>query len=728
MKTAGEPDDIRTDTSAPFLPVTRMLERVELARGESDTAYFFDLCYLGEMVVKLLTVELLAAMQEDRDHHRYALEYRLVRAVGLGEWAEVLDEALTGPASQNLIEAGRESQSALAANLGVAQESWQRYAAMLLNDACQRLDSSIEDLSRQKISMRAWVRQFVWLRNRTRGHGSPKAAVLSAICPALQESIDEVVANAPAFQRSWAHLRRSLSGKYKVSPFGGSREPFAYLAREADHSLPDGSYVFVGQPRSANLLFSDTDLADFLLPNGNFREGKFEVLSYVTDECQSRDGKSYVLPAEAQPASETKASPSLIVVGKVFTNMPPKREGYVKRELLESELERLIRDDRHPVITLQGRGGVGKTSLALEVLHHLSEDDVFFAIIWFSARDIDLLPQGPRVVKADVLCTDDIARDFADLMLSPPTPKLAEAMQYFTACLSGTTDVGPFVFVLDNFETIRDQAELYSYLDNAVRPPNKVLITTRTRDFKADYPIEVRGMTREEFAILVSETAVRLGISHLIDSKYEDELFEESDGHPYITKVLLGEVAHERKQIALKRVVAAKDAMLDALFDRSFAALSPGAKRVFLTLCSWRSLVPRIGLEAVLLRPGNEERLDVSRALDELEQCSLVELLQEDGSGETFLSVPLAASVFGKKKLVTSPLKIAIDADLDLIRGFGATRTTDLANGLGPRIDRLAKAVAARSEAGVDVTQDLAVIQYVATAYPPAWLILAELQ
>ncbi|MGH8881978.1 MAG: hypothetical protein ACRD0P_32290 [Stackebrandtia sp.] len=84
-----------------FLPVTRMWERAGLARDESDTAYFFELLYLGEMVVKLLVIELLAALPDDRERHRYELECRLVQADGIGEWAEVLDEALTGPASQH---------------------------------------------------------------------------------------------------------------------------------------------------------------------------------------------------------------------------------------------------------------------------------------------------------------------------------------------------------------------------------------------------------------------------------------------------------------------------------------------------------------------------------------------------------------------------------------------------------------------------------------------------
>ena len=185
-----------------FLPVARMRDRGRLARDESDAAYFLELLYLGEMVVKLLVVELLAGMQDDREKHRYGLEFRLVRADGLGEWAEVLDLALTGPASQHLLPSVRDSQQQLAVGLGPDVSGWQRRAVDLLNQACRCLDDDFDDVSKSKTSMRTWVRQFAWLRNRTRGHGSPKAATLSTICPELELSLAEVVANAPAFQRS----------------------------------------------------------------------------------------------------------------------------------------------------------------------------------------------------------------------------------------------------------------------------------------------------------------------------------------------------------------------------------------------------------------------------------------------------------------------------------------------------------------------------------------------
>lgn len=716
-----------TSENVTFVPVTRMLDRARLARDESDTAYFFDLLYLGEMTLKFLVAELTSGVEDDRARHRYALEYRLLRADGIGEWTEVLDEVLIGPTSQHLVFSVRDSQRALSMTIGANHDSWQRRAVDRLNDASRCLDSDLQDSSGQKVSLRTWARQSAWLRNRTRGHGSPKAATLSTVCPALSESLNEILANAPAFCRNWAYLNRNLSGKFRVSVFSGVRDPFEHLTRDATYSMKDGAYVDLGELRRVSLVHTDPDLADFFLPNGNYRKERFETLSYITDERRSEDGSDWSLPVEAQPGSETSGDPALDVVGEVFTNMPPPRDGYVARPKLESELREVLVDSRNPVVTLQGRGGVGKTSLALSVLHEFSNSQDFFAFVWFSARDIDLLPEGPKIVRANVVSTDDVARDFADLMRPSDGLKSKEALQYLRDCLSGQAPDGPFIFVFDNFETIREQAHLYGFVNNAIRLPNKVLITTRTRDFKADYPIEVSGMNREEYHSLVDETTSRLDIRSIVDSSYEDRLYDESDGHPYITKVLLGEVAREGRQVSLKRVVATKDAVLDALFDRSFAGLSPAAQRVFLTLCCWRSYVPKLGLEAVLLRPGSE-RMDVDGALAELEKSSLVEHLHDASSDSTFLSVPLAAALFGKRKLVSSPLKVAIDADMELVRAFGPMTVADVPLGLKPRLDRLTRAISERLGTAFEAEEELAVLEYIATGHPPAWLNLAALQ
>src|SRR3954452_18230588 len=90
-----------------------MLQRIEVARSESETALFYDLMIAGELIVKLAVAGLLAGVADDRDHNQYRVEHRLVRADGLGEWAAALEDIVTGPAAQHLAVAAYEERREL---------------------------------------------------------------------------------------------------------------------------------------------------------------------------------------------------------------------------------------------------------------------------------------------------------------------------------------------------------------------------------------------------------------------------------------------------------------------------------------------------------------------------------------------------------------------------------------------------------------------------------------
>jgi hypothetical protein len=57
-----------------------------------------------------------------------------------------------------------------------------------------------------------------------------------------------------------------------------------------------------------------------------------------------------------------------------------------------------------------------KTSSALNVLHEIAKTDRYDIVLWFSARDIDLLISGPKVVQPQVLSERDIAEEFNKLL------------------------------------------------------------------------------------------------------------------------------------------------------------------------------------------------------------------------------------------------------------------------------------------------------------------------
>lgn len=716
-----------------MLICSRMWDRIDATRSDSDAAVFYDLLFLGELVTKLATLGLLAGTREGPDRHRYRNLHRLVRANGVGEWASALDDILTGPISADAMPQLASSRRELTERFAVGSDSWQRTAVDLLQRVKLNLDPS-QLPSSGKVSLKQWFNDFSGLRNRTRGHGAPTPSICQNLVPELEQSLRVLTSNFGLFTESWCFLRQNMSGKYRVSPISIESPRFSQLKSDsASPALAEGVYIDVGTHlERVPLLLSDPDLSDFYFANGNFKSrsdgtASFECLSYSTDDRRDVDGGEYVLEPTLMPSSETAGNPNLDVEGDCFVNIPQRVVGYVGRPQLEQELLTILRNNRHPIVTLVGPGGIGKTSVAIEALHELAASGEFFAIVWLSARDIDLIETGAKVVRPEVLSVAEMGRTLAGLMNAEWRGSNSfNPSQFFADLLSGKFVTDPLLIVLDNFETLQNPLEVYQFVDAHVRLPNKALLTSRFRDFKADYPVVVGGMSRLEFDELAERTAIRLGVESLLTTTYLETLFDESDGHPYVVKILLGELERERHLGTVRRVLAGKDEILSALFERTYASLAASVQRVFLTLCTWRSLTPRVALEATLLRPENE-RIDVRAAIESLVRSSLVEIVPGKIESEDFVRVPLAALTFGQKKLKVSSMRAAIDADSEFLRGFGVTNRSEASAGLQPRIQKMIKAIAQKQATGSEVDQEIAIAEYVARHYPQMWRLLSRL-
>ena len=169
-----------------FLPLERLNQRVAVDRSDSDTAPFTSLLLKGELIVKLTTAGLVAVLQDDVDRQKYNHLYQLVRADGIGDWAQVLDALLIGPSSQLLPSQARNAQIQLTKS--ESTDSWQHDAVRLLNDCLRCIDSTTAKTT-SRVQGREWFRAFATLRNRTRGHGAARPSTLSDACPSLEASL-----------------------------------------------------------------------------------------------------------------------------------------------------------------------------------------------------------------------------------------------------------------------------------------------------------------------------------------------------------------------------------------------------------------------------------------------------------------------------------------------------------------------------------------------------------
>lgn len=703
--------------------IKQVLERAERAKSDSDFTYFFSLLLAAEALAKTMVLGVVASIADDKDRNRYRLEHQLVRSDGLGDWGRVIEDALIGPASQFLLTEAREEQSELIRSC--KEGDWQYDATAFMKAALQHLEIDAEDLP-VKSDLKRWFRLFATLRNKTRAHGATQPEKSAKAAELIGKSVELIYQNFRLFRRPWAHLHRNLSGKYRVSAITEDVADFSHLKGIQDLQFHNGIYLFLGAPRQIRLMQTDAELQDFFFANGGLSAKKFELLSYYSDDKRDGDGAAFLTPPGVLPPSETEGRGEFVPVGSCFTNAPELARDYINRSRLESDLFKLLLDERRPIVTLLGRGGISKTSLALKVIQDLYAESRYEGIVWLSARDVDLQLTGPKPVRALVLSPEDMGKFYAELVLPPDKlqKKDFNPRTFFEQQLQ-KCDLGTSLFVFDNFETTQNPIEMFSWIDTFIRLPNKALITTRLREFKGDYPLEVGGMNEQESRQLIAQTAFELGITELLDGKYINDLVGQSEGHPYVIKILLGEVAKLGRTANIPRLVAGTEDILTALFERTYAALSPCSQRAFLTLSAWNSPVPRLALEAVLFR-STHERNEVERGIESLLQYSLAEIHLASSDKQEFISLPLVASVFGKKKLNISPSKAAIQSDVEFLQMFGPSRRDDIKLSLATKLENLIRNISFRIESGERYDSFSSVLEMICRAYNPGWLLMAR--
>ena len=119
---------------------------------------------------------MLSGINDDTQRNRYRLLYQLVRANGLGDWTDVIEDALSGPSSQYLVgDAQQEREQLTKPNV---EGQWQFEAVSSLKRVLEMLRIDSEQVP-IRTDMKRWFRLFATLRNKTRGHGATRPAETS---------------------------------------------------------------------------------------------------------------------------------------------------------------------------------------------------------------------------------------------------------------------------------------------------------------------------------------------------------------------------------------------------------------------------------------------------------------------------------------------------------------------------------------------------------------------
>jgi hypothetical protein len=624
--------------------------------------------YLAEVAIKTVAIVLQVGLRERAPTHAYRIGYELVRADGLGTWDGAIRECTSEPLVGFMTHECAEIVAWATKRRTKPEDEWYRRARTATGVVLRELGAP-DDGSTRTSTARELVGALVQIRNKTKAHGAVGPDFFEKANESYIIAVREFLGNCPAFAWQWMHLTLRDKGNVRGILLRGEGPQYLRDAEAAPYhpDKPGVHFVPTAKVRAfscADLIRSNREYNRFQVPNGGYDgRGRAEFIDYGSGQSSKEDVGSYVAPPVLPPASETQGHAALDVQGNVWANLPSLPRGYINRPRLEQELREKLLDRNHAIITLHGRGGVGKTMLALNAAHQIAKEPQprFETIVWFSARDVDLKPGGPSFVRPSVVDLDDVSASYARLTDTPAGPA------HFAKALQSTGVAGAAtLFIFDNFETMAGIADLHQFLDAHTHLPNKILITSRERAFKADYPIEVKGMEFAEAERMLQALARDLDVEGIATSEVIKGVFENTEGHAYLMRVVMGEVAKEGRYVPPRQLVSRRIDIVDAVFERSFDKLSDAGRFVFLVVANWKSAVPAIGLVVVL----GDLDLDVEAGIDECLRLSLVnrDYLMD---GHPCYTAPLLARLFGQKKLLGDPDRLVIQEQLETIRRFG---------------------------------------------------------
>lgn len=166
--------------------------------------------------------------------------------------------------------------------------------------------------------------------------------------------------------------------------------------------------------------------------------------------------------------------------------------GFVRRLGLEKELKRKILG-RHPVVTVLGDGGNGKSALALQTAYNLasSRDHEFDAIAWVTAKSSVLTVGEIGRIKGALTSSleifDTVADDFAE--------KGNDPLERIVRLLTDNT----VLLFIDNLETVLDD-RLKEFAENL--PGNSKLVFTSRVPLGSDLSVKVTPFSDNEAVTL----------------------------------------------------------------------------------------------------------------------------------------------------------------------------------------------------------------------------------
>ncbi|MEW5956822.1 MAG: NB-ARC domain-containing protein [Chloroflexota bacterium] len=411
-----------------------------------------------------------------------------------------------------------------------------------------------------------------------------------------------------------------------------------------------------------------------------FVPNELDRIEFLVDYCHKygRVDRAWglrVLTQAGYPAPEMMldrlfpkiATQSTREMPRVYHNLPPRYGEFIGREAELGRVLEWVENSRWPLASIEGMGGIGKTSLAIEVAHRclpgeqLAISRPFDAVVWSSARDQADFDLGLDQV------LDAIARvlDYTYLIQLPLEQK--------AAAIDNLLRSQRVLVIVDNFETITNLA-LVKFLER-VPEPSLALITSRYKQLRRVWDIPLYGLKNEETLTLIRRHSHRIGLN-VVAGADDDTLLRlavATGNNPKAVELALGLIKH--KGLPFNTVVdelyqasVVVEEVFDYIFVEAWKLLDDRIRRVVLAMPFFVTTASRAALSAVSGVSGFE----FHKAIEQLVGMSLLEATEAlDVNQQRYQMHPLTQAFARNELKVDMALDSLNQSDNDASAAIG---------------------------------------------------------